>query len=353
MPKQRIAVFRGLFLGDLLCAVPALRALRASFPQAEITLIGLPWAASFVARFDRYLDRFVEFAGYPGINEVPVDPARTAAFLDEQRAYGYDIAVQMHGSGGTSNPFVLDLRARATVAYYVGEPPAGLTLGAPYPDDEPEIKRNLGLVRLLGCPSRGLHSEFPLFQRDLAEADRLLRPLGFKDRPWIGLHAGSRQPTRRWPPAYFARVADHFARAHDARVILTGVPEEAPIVQAVAQRMKTKPLVLAGKTSLGGLAAIIERLDLFISNDTGPSHMARAIDTPSVTVFGPVDHTRWAALNPERHRLVRQPVDCSPCPHWECPIDHRCMRWVTPEMVVEVGEALLVNEFVKEKVWSA
>src|SRR5690349_24840032 len=87
---RRIAIFRALYLGDLLLAVPALRAIRHGYPDAEITLIGLPWAASFAERFGAYVDRFVAFAGYPGLAEVPVVPARVAAFLAEQRAYGYD-----------------------------------------------------------------------------------------------------------------------------------------------------------------------------------------------------------------------------------------------------------------------
>src|SRR5690349_237428 len=94
---RRIAIFRALQLGDLLVAVPALRSIRAGFPGAEITLIGLPWAASFAARFDRYIDRFVPFEGYQGIQEVPYDPARSQAFIAEQRAYGYDLVIQMHG----------------------------------------------------------------------------------------------------------------------------------------------------------------------------------------------------------------------------------------------------------------
>src|SRR5438477_7258532 len=131
---EQIAIFRALYLGDLLLAVPALRAIRAGFPDAEITLIGLPWAESFVHRFSRYIDRFVEFVGYPGIEEMPVDPERTQRFLDEQRAYGYDLVVQMHGSGETSDQFALDLHAKVTVGYYKERHPAGLTVGRPYPE---------------------------------------------------------------------------------------------------------------------------------------------------------------------------------------------------------------------------
>src|SRR5947209_18092225 len=100
---QRIAIFRALQLGDLLQAIPALRAIRTGFPKAEITLIGLPWAKSFTQRYDRYIDRFVEFVGFSGISEVEVIPSRIASFIQEQQVYGYDLAIQMHGSGRTSN----------------------------------------------------------------------------------------------------------------------------------------------------------------------------------------------------------------------------------------------------------
>ena len=115
-PVRRIAVFRALALGDLILAVPALRALRRRFPEAEITYIGLKWSPALIRRFTQYVDRVVEFAGYPGINEVPYDPQRTEAFLAEQRAYGYDVVIQMHGSGQTSNPFALALGGRVTVS---------------------------------------------------------------------------------------------------------------------------------------------------------------------------------------------------------------------------------------------
>src|SRR5215208_3426584 len=101
-PPRRIAVFRALFLGDLLCAVPALNALDRRFPNAEITLIGLPWARQLSARLPA-VDRFVEFAGYPRLPEVPPDEQRTAAFLEAMRGERYDLAIQIHGSGEVSN----------------------------------------------------------------------------------------------------------------------------------------------------------------------------------------------------------------------------------------------------------
>lgn len=343
-PVRRIAIFRALNLGDLLLAVPALRSIRAGFPNAEITLISLPWAESLANRLGRYVDRFVEFAGYPGIDEVTVDPERTARFLEEQRAYRYDLIVQMHGSGRTSNPFALDLGGWVTAGYYEGEKPAALTIGAPYPHHEPEIMRNLGLARLLGCPDRGPDPEFPLLPEDRLAAAALFSALPSVGHPRIGLHPGSRPPARRWPAEYFAQVGDRLARQFEAQVVLTGGPGEEATVRAVMERMETPALDLAGKTSIGSLAALIEALDLFISNDTGPAHLACAVDTPSVTIFGPADYPRWAPLDRVRHPSVRKPVSCSPCAHWECPIDHRCLRRLRPEEVIDLADRLLTAE---------
>lgn len=340
---RRIAVIRALHIGDLLLSVPALRSLRAGFPEAEITLIGLPWAATFARRFSRYVDRFVAFAGYPGIDEIGCNPDQVERFLAEQRHYGYDLVVQLHGSGRTSNALALDIGSPLTTGYYDPANPVRLTIDAPYPDDQHEIERNLNLASLLGCPDRGTQLEFPLADADRAEADALLAPVIASGRLCIGLHAGARSPARRWPVERFAAVADYVADRYQARVILTGGPGEDETVAAVAAAMTTQPVNLAGRTSLGGLAAVIDRLDLFISNDTGPAHIATALDTPSIRLIGPADHRRWAPLDTLRHPFVRRDVACNPCPYWECPIDHRCLRRIQPEAVIELVEQLLLR----------
>lgn len=341
-PVRRIAVFRALALGDLMLSVPAFRALRRRFPDAEITTIGLPWTPAFMRRFPQYVDRVVEFAGYPGIAEVPYDPQRTETFLAAQRAYGYDVVIQMHGSGQTSNPFALALGGRVTVGHYVDTPPPGLTLGRPW-REEHESARALALVGLLGGETGDVSLEFPILPDERLEASRLMKPLAARGGLWLGMHPGASVAIRRWPPHYFARVADHFAYRYGAQIVLTGGPAEREIAHAVAAHMSARPLDLSGQTSLGGLAAVLDSLDLFLTNDTGPSHIGYALGTPSVTVFGPVHPAWWEPLVGGDHVILYQPVGCNPCGLTECPIDHRCLRWIHPETVIDALEGLLAR----------
>lgn len=348
---ERIAVFRALYLGDLLVAVPALRALRALFPRAEITLIGLPWATTFVQRYHHYVDRLIEFPGYPGLKESNGSPADIAHFIAEQRAYKYDLVIQMHGSGKTSNSLIMELNGKCSVGYYENNKPENLHIAAPYPQHQHEIFRNLGLVALLGQTELDPHLEFPLHTADYAEAAALLEHVPARsdlDSRWpgnggrlIGIHAGSRSPARRWPTRYFAAVADKLAICLDAHIILTGGVDEQETGRDVMKHMHVPALDLCGRTSLGGLAALIARLDLFISNDTGPAHIACATQCPSITISGPAEYERWAPLDHSLHPAARRPVACSPCGYWECPIDHRCLHWLTPDMVLSVAERLM------------
>ena len=341
---KRLAIVRALHLGDLLLAIPAFRAIRRGFPSAEITLIGLPWAAGFVGRFHHYLDRWREFPGYPGLLEVDPVPGRTEAFLDAERRYRYDLVLQMHGSGKVSNPFALALHGRRTVGFYEGAPPANLSLGAAYPSHLPEVERHLQLTRLLGLNSEDRQLEFPVLCQDKAALDQVLPAVLVRRRPLVGLHVGARPAARRWPPDRFAAVGDALWKEFGAQIVVTAGPGEAPIAQQVLAGMEAPGFSLAEKTDLGSLAAFIQSCDLSVSNDTGPAHVAVALDTPSVTIFGPADRQRWAPLDQKRHPIAYQFVGCSPCPHWDCPIDHRCLRWLEPAQVIDLARRLLTEE---------
>jgi len=336
---RRIAVFRALYLGDMLVAVPALRSLRRRYPSAEITLIGLPWAASFAERFGHLIDRFLPFPGFPGIDEIPYDAAATTAFIAEQCDYHYDIVIQMHGSGSTSNPFAIALGGTVTIGYFVGQQPARLDHAIHYPDHAHEIDQNLWLAELAGGSPADRSLEFPVSDADRRDASALI---GLSShRPLVVIHPGSKLPTRRWMPDRFAAVADAVIERFGAEVVISGTDGEVEIADAVLSSMHHHAVSLAGRTSLGSLAAIVERSSLFITNDTGTAHLASALRTPSVVLFGPGDVQRWGPLDRERHRVIQVPTACSPCLHAICPIDHRCLRAIAPEQVLPEVNRLL------------
>lgn len=338
---ERIAIFRALQLGDMLLAVPALRAIRRQYPGASITLIGLPWAESFANRYSYFIDSFLEFPGFPGIVEAPYIPERTRRFVDDRRREPFDVVVQMHGSGERSNEFALAMNSRRTVGYYVDVPPSPSFRGTRYPTETHEILRNLGLAELMGCTHLSAQLEFPLTSADRHEARNELSALPTERGPLVVIHPGARASSRRWAPGRFAEVADCLIEELGARVAVTGSAEEALVACEVLSTMKHRALDLTGRTSLGGLAALVAEADLFIGNDSGPAHLAGAVGTNSVVIFGPEDPVRWGSLEPGMQAVVRREVECSPCHLAVCPIDHRCMAWLEAEAVSRTAMTLL------------
>jgi ADP-heptose:LPS heptosyltransferase len=295
-----IVILRALFLGDLLLSVPAWRALRRRYPRAELTLIGLPWAEAFVAGVPHLIDRLVLFPGYPGIPELAYDPARTAAFLAEQRAYGYDLALQMHGDGSATNGFVAELGARVSLGYALpGD--ERLSVRLPHKGRQHEVVRWLRLVETLGAPSGDSRPEFHYTMADRAAAADLL---GAGPAPVVALHLGAKDPERRWPPLKFAALGDALAERIGAQIVLTGTAGERGLAAQVLEAMSAPALDLSGRTELGVFAAVLERVDLLVCNDTGASHLAAATGTPSVVLFGPSRPEQYGPLDGALHMAV-------------------------------------------------
>ena len=293
---------RALHLGDLLCAVPFLRCLRAAYPEADVTLIGLSGSDGFVARFPNLVDRLLPFPSFPGVPETPQRPGEAVAFLQACQRDPFDLALQLHGSGRHTNAFVSLMGARASAGFFLpGEEKGYPSTYRAYPGHGPEVKRLLALARHLGWPESGEDLEFPLLDADRAAYGRLDTALGLSGTDYVCLHPGARDPLRRWPPREFARLADALASS-GLRVLLTGEAGERPIAEAVAAAMHRGAEVLCGRTTLGSLGGLLEGARLLVTNDTGVSHIAAALCVPSVVLFLHSDAERWAPLDRELHK---------------------------------------------------
>ncbi|MES3023061.1 MAG: glycosyltransferase family 9 protein [Pseudomonadota bacterium] len=308
LAPEKLVIFRALRLGDMLCAVPALRALRKALPDTHIALVGLPWAQQFADRFGRYIDQFFAFPGHRAMPEQSLRQEQLITFYQAMQAERFTLALQLHGSGEISNGIVRGFGARATAGFGVaGSIPLDNSCYFAWPDTGAEPVRLLALTALLGAPSAGTHLEFPLTpddERELAASGlaQVLPHGGF-----ICIHPGASIRAKCWPAHRFAEVADRLSLEYKLPVVLTGSLSEADLTATVASYMRTEPVDAAAAISIGAMAALMRRARLLICNDTGVSHIAAGLNIPSVVIFSKADIHRWAPLDHELHRCVWDP----------------------------------------------
>jgi len=339
---ERVAVFRALQLGDMLVAVPALRALRAAFPRAHLTLVGQPWARELARRLP-WLDGFLAFPGYPGLPEREPEPGAIDAFFDQVAQLDPDLAVQLHGSGEISNTIVARFGARRIAGFHpAGEASPDPRWFVPWPAVGREAERLMQLPLHLGAPNTGLALEFPLQAADHLELERFWAGNGGPARDYICIHPGARWRSRRWPAERFAAVADAL-RGRGHRIVLTGSAGETQTLAAFRSYVGEPPIDASGRTSLGGLGALIAGARLLLCNDTGVAHLAPAVGTPAVIVSSGADVRRWAPLDSGRHRMLHHDTACRPCMHEQCPTGHECALGVGTQDVISQCLQLLEN----------
>jgi heptosyltransferase-2 len=327
------------WVGDAVLTLPAILAVARRFPRTEITLLAKPWVAPLLA-------------GQPGVDRVLTyeTPGRHAglrgrlALSAELRAERFDLALLLPNSLDTAVPGWL-----AGIPRRAGHATDGRSLlltDRLRPRREPgrhQVEYYLDLARALGGDADPL-PRLLLSRQAVRMAETLLGEHGMgPTEPCVGVNPGSVYGSaKRWPAACFAAAADALEERLGARTILFGSGREMEILTDVASRMRRPGLVLGGRTDLGVLAALLRRCRLLLSNDTGAMHVAAAVGTPTLAVFGPTDPVATAPLG-GRCRIVRSPVPCSPCLLRECPIDHRCMRLVAVGDVLRAAEELLAG----------
>lgn len=339
-PIRRVLVLRALMLGDTICAVPAFRAMRRAWPEARLCVMGLPASRGYLARID-CVDEWLPFPGWPGLPEQSVDVRGLPPALALLQSMDWDLAIQLHGSGQVTNPFLAMAGARQMAGFQgpgAWVPAADADRFAPWPTLGHETERLLSLCHHLGLPVDDGHLEFPLRPED-DEAVRQAWP-GWDDcASYACVHVGAQLPSRRWPLRRFAAVAQAL---HDDghRVVLTGTPSEAALGEALERLLDAlgvPRLNLIGHTTLWSMGALLRRARVLVCNDTGVSHIAAALQVPSVVVSCGSEPMRWAPPDTRRHRLLAKPAPCRPCAYPECPNGHACAHALS---VFEVLQAL-------------
>jgi ADP-heptose:LPS heptosyltransferase len=330
---RRIAVLRANAIGDFIVVVPALEALRAAYPEAEITYLGTALHPGWLAGRPGPWDRVEAVPAAEDVGDAEKFTRETpelARFLAGQRARRYDLAVQLHGGGGNSNPFTCRLGARLTVGSRAPGAPA-LDRWVPYLYYQHEVLRFLEVVGLVGAVPVTLEPRIAVVERDRREAAAALAALpgspavrpasrgagggmgegageaapdgdGYRGRPLVAVHAGANDPRRRWPPDRFAAVADALAE-RGAQVVLVGAPTDAGLSSAVRRAMRREAADLTGRLSLSGLTGLLARCMLMVGNDSGPRHLAAAAGTATVAVYWCGNLVNAGPLTRTRHRI--------------------------------------------------
>jgi heptosyltransferase-2 len=336
------------WIGDAVMSLPAIRAVRTRFPQAQIAVLARPWVADLYAR-ETSIDRVLPYLPAAGAKDFAAK-FRLAATL---RAERFDCAILLQ------NAFEAAGVARlAAIPRRIGYARDGrgwlLTDAIPVPraGEIPrherfyylELLRRAGIVdEIPPVPAIQLEGAGAAAGEGLARFERLGIPPGA-----IGVSPGAAYGgAKRWLSVRFAQTARRLQEEEGGSIVLFGSADERPLCETVAESIRAaggKVWNLAGQTSLGEFIQLAAACRLFLSNDSGAMHIASALGVPTVAVFGATDDATTGPTG-ERTLVIRQAVECSPCLLRECPIDHRCMTGVTAERVAAESLVLFQSHY--------
>jgi lipopolysaccharide heptosyltransferase II len=324
-------------MGDVLQALPTLEALRAVYPQGRITwLVETAYAPLL--------------QGHPALDEVwpaprlrlgqggtGVDLLTWARLIRQLRSQPFDLVIDLQGL--LKSAFWVALaKSPRKVGYNGTREGSYLVLTerlAPYDPDAHAVRRYLHLAHYLGAPPT-----LPRFRLPWAAEVDTNRVIPAEEiRPQVVLHPGARWTTKLWPAAFWAQLADWLIRKKGCDVTITGSAGDRPLVAAILEQMQGKAVNLAGRTSLKELAAVLGQAALAVTTDTGPMHLAAALGTRVVALFGPTAPWRTGPFG-EGHAIVRLDLDCSPCFQRRCP-EPRCLTALPVETVQTACEKIL------------
>jgi lipopolysaccharide heptosyltransferase II len=343
---KNILVVLPNWVGDNIMATPTLRAIREGHPGSKITYLIKPYLEDLYSGCSWY-DQLIYWPG----GKKTRTPKTTMQLIKQLKNEKFDLAILL------SNSF------RSALACSLGKIPRrvgydrdgrGVMLTDKLLPDRyngnflpiSTLKYYLCIADYLACPTENVEMELFTNEKYSKQAKELLQSNGLKiGEPYALLNPGaSFGVSKCWPADYYAKVGDYLAEKFSYKVVIIGGPKDLLAMKAVAQKMKNKPIALTNPLSgLGNLKTIVKYSKIMVTNDTGARHYAAAFDKPVVTIFGSTD-PRWSQTACPKERKVQLDVTCGPCQKKTCSEKHhKCMRDLTPDLVIAQIDNLLLN----------
>ena len=335
---KRILVVKLDHLGDVLLATPVFSNLRQAYPDAELHALTGAWSRIVLERHPD-VDKVLEY-------NSPVfcrtgRPTSLSETLQRYKQLGhekYDLLVALRNDWRTVcfallrvTPNRLD---RATLQVVN-------KLGSPQFTGTHETTRNLDVLHTAGIPVPIQTPIFSVAAEDKKWASDFLERLHIDtERPLIAIHPGSPVPIKRWLPQRYAELADWLIARKRAQILFVGVADEIPIITEIQGLMRAETNNIAGKTNLTQLASILHISNMFIGNDSGPMHLAAAVGTRTIGLYGPGDPTRFGPVG-TMCQTIRRKTDCPPCPETTCRFgENGCMSKIRVADVIQTLESV-------------
>ncbi len=347
---KRILLIRVDLIGDLVMSLTALRVLKRAYPNAEFDLLAVPASAKVVVH-DPDLAQVIAYD--PNIWRRPKTLAQWQnwralfALTQRLRQRHYDLTINLFGPWASLLMVLSGAQRRLGFSHenYPGFLTDGVT-GQHWNEGDTvhEVDYCLQLAQAAGATITPA-DRIPHLIVDptaVGQVEQLLRQQGIQpDKPLITCHVSSNNGySKRWPVPYWTTLIDRLVREDDAQIVLTGAPDDLPLIEAVLRRTHERVHNIAGKTSLPELAALYQQADLLITGDSGPMHIAAAVGTPLIAIHGPTNPALSGPVSPKAI-VLRSDIWCSPCYNAKGPANCRfhttqCMKNITPIYVYNV-----------------
>jgi len=333
-----ILVIRTAYIGDVVMTLPILKPLRELYPRARIAFLTASGAVD-VLKGNPFVD---EVIAYDPPWFYPSSTSAWPEFINRMRRRTFDLVIETRADIREILLLAWPLKANYRVSYDVGGGGYLLTHCVPYPGLRHKVEYHLDLVRYLGYRGRDLEWGIYLSPEERQRVREIMERKG-TGQPFIAVHPGGRLPLKRWPARHYAAVCGKLTEKYGMPVVVFGSENERPIVEEMISAMKQRPVDLAGEVSLREMAGILSHASVFLCNDSGPMHIAAAMKTPIVAVFGPSKSVETGPFGGE-HRVVEKAFPCRPtCDESSCRFEryNACMEDVSPEDVFRAADDLI------------